>query len=275
MLSQQEIGFYREHGYLIVEDVFSAAEIAELRRVTDEFVEKSRDLAADNAAYDLEPDHTPENPRVKTIKNTAKLHPVYRGAIENPKLLDKVAQLIGPAFRYNSDKLNLKLRQPGAPASDPPLKWTQPWAYFPHTNDDIVIAGVAIDDATVANGCLLVVPGTHRGRIYDHHLDGKFTGKITEAGFRPEGAVPLEVRAGGVTLRHVRLMRSNGPNHSAPSRRIVTYHYCAADAWPLLAGERFFETYVATFLRGQPTHQPRLADIPVRLPVTYRTACKD
>lgn len=271
MLSSEQIAAYRRLGYLIVENVFSPSEIDELRRVTDAFVEKSRDHSANDAVFDLEPDHTRQQPRVKTIKNTAKLHEAYGRAIAHPKLLDLVADLIGPSIRYSSDKLNLKLGQPGDPAGDPPLRWTQPWAHYPHTNDALLVAGVAIDEATLANGCLQVAPGTHRGPIHDHHRDGRFTGKITEPGFRPENSVALEMKPGAVAVRHIRLVRTAGANHSTLPRRMLVYHYGAGDAWPLMGGAGQWEAYVAGFLRGGPTNRPRLEAIPVRLPVTSST----
>jgi ectoine hydroxylase-related dioxygenase (phytanoyl-CoA dioxygenase family) len=123
-----------------------------------------------------------------------------------------------------------------------------------------------MDDSTQENGCLLVLPGTHKGRIYDHHQDGKFVGAITERDFRPEGAVPLEIKAGGVTIHHVRILHGSAPNLSPCPRRLFLLQYCAGDAWPLVAGDKYWETYTASFLRGQPTNRPRLANVPVLLP---------
>ena len=59
MLTPAQIQSYHDTGYLGVEGVFSPAEVAELRRVTDEFVEKSRAVTANDAVFDLEPSHTP------------------------------------------------------------------------------------------------------------------------------------------------------------------------------------------------------------------------
>ena len=63
MLSQQQIEFYKDQGYLGVENVFSAAEIAELRRVTDEFVDKSRGVTKSDDVFDIEPTHTRDHPQ--------------------------------------------------------------------------------------------------------------------------------------------------------------------------------------------------------------------
>lgn len=261
MLTQKQIQFYREQGYLAVENVFNASEIGELRRVTDEFVEKSRSVTKNNEIYDLEPGHTAENPRVRRLSGPSKLHPVYRSVLEHKGLLDIVAQLIGPSIYSNGDKLNMKIGGVGSP-----VEWHQDWVFYPHTNDDLLAVGVTLDDCLLENGCLMVIPATHTGRILDHHQDGKFVGAITEPGFRPDGAVPLELKAGGVTIHHVRALHGSAPNLSTRPRRLLLLQYCAGDAWPLVAGDQYWDKYAASFLRGQPTNRPRLADVPVLLP---------
>ena len=77
MLTQQQIDFYRENGYIGVESVLSEQDIIDLRRVTDEFVEKSREVTEHTDVFDLEPGHSSESPRVRRIKNPAGQHIVY------------------------------------------------------------------------------------------------------------------------------------------------------------------------------------------------------
>ena len=50
-----------------------------------------------------------------------------------------------------------------------PVEWHQDWAFYPHTNDDILAVGVVIDDMRLDNGCLMVVPGSHHDPVLDHH----------------------------------------------------------------------------------------------------------
>ena len=262
MLTPQQIQFYRDAGYLGVENVFSPTEVAELRRVTDEFVEKSRTITANDAVFDLEPSHTPQNPRLRRLKDPIKQHAVYRHAILHPKLLGIVSQLIGPGIASNGNKLNLKLADVGSP-----VEWHQDWSFYPHTNDDLLAVGVAMDDSTLENGCLMVIPGTHRGPVLDHHQDGVFIGAVTDPGFRPEGAVPILLKAGGISIHHVRTLHGSAPNRSPHPRRLLLFQYCAADAWPLLPGDKPWDNYAASMLQGSPVSQPRLAPVPVRLPL--------
>ena len=110
MLTQEQIALYRANGYIGVEGMLSEEEVLELRRVTDAFVEKSRQVTQSDEVFDLEPGHTPEAPRLRRLKNPAFQHPVYDRTMRHDGILDVVAQLIGPAIRCprNSHKLNIR-----------------------------------------------------------------------------------------------------------------------------------------------------------------------
>ena len=62
MISEADVAFYQQHGYLVVQDVLSRSEVEELRRVTDELVEKARDVSAHDDIYDLEDGHSADSP---------------------------------------------------------------------------------------------------------------------------------------------------------------------------------------------------------------------
>ena len=74
MLTEAQREAYDRDGFIVVPDVFSPAEIDELRRVTDDFVRDSARVAANDAVYDLEDSHTPEEPRVRRLKAPHLIH---------------------------------------------------------------------------------------------------------------------------------------------------------------------------------------------------------
>ena len=180
MLSPQQIAFYHENGYITVEDVLSPDELAALQRVTDEFVERSRSITTHDAIFDLEPNHSAESPRLRRIKSPILHHEVYDQTLRNAAILDIVEQLIGAGVRSNGNKLNMKEPDHGSA-----VEWHQDWAFYPHTNDDLLAVGVAIDDMTEENGCMLMVPGSHRADLHSHHENGVFVGAVSERGFEP------------------------------------------------------------------------------------------
>ena len=263
MLTQEQRNFYDENGYLGVEAVLTEEEIAALQRVTDEFVEKSREVTEHTDIFDLEPGHTVANPRVRRIKNPCLYHTVYDQTLRHSKILDIVAELIGPGIRYNGHKLNMKYPEFGSP-----VEWHQDWAFYPHTNDDLLAVGVVIDDMTVENGALMILPGSHKGPTLNHHQDGAFVGAVTDSDFTSEGAVSLELKAGGISIHHVRALHGSAPNTSAKPRRLMLAQYCAVDAWPL-KGIPDWATFNDFILRGEPTNQPRIVSTPVRMPEPY------
>ena len=261
MLSQEQIDFYHADGYLAVDNVISSEVVEELRRVTDEFVERSREATEHTDVFDLEPEHSRDAPKLRRLKSPVLQHEVYRDMLGHKDILTRVSQLIGYGLRCNGDKLNMKLPEFGSP-----VEWHQDWAFYPHTNDDLLAVGVCIDDMTVDNGALLVLPGSHRGPVYDHHLDGRFCGAITDPAFSDEGAVPVELAAGGISIHHVRTVHGSTPNRSERPRRLLLLQYCAIDAWPLVHFKDW-DTFNESIVRGEPTNVPRVERVPVRMPM--------
>src|SRR4029453_5716556 len=83
-------------GYGAVSHVIDATRLAELRAVTDEFVERSRAVTKSDALFDLDPRHTAARPVLRRIKNPADNDPVYRWVAFESPIPDIVAQLLGP-----------------------------------------------------------------------------------------------------------------------------------------------------------------------------------
>ena len=261
MLSQEQIDFYHANGYVGVEGVISAREVSELQRVTDEFVEKSREVTEHTDVFDLEPGHSRDHPKLRRLKRPIVQHEIYRDLLHHEDILTMVSQLIGYGLRCNGDKLNLKLPEFGSP-----VEWHQDWAFYPHTNDDLLAVGICIDEMTVENGALLVVPGSHRGPVYDHHVDSGFCGAITDPTFSGESAEPVELAAGGISIHHVRTVHGSTPNRSERPRRLLLFQYCAIDAWPIVHFTDW-DAFNATIVRGEPTNVPRVEPVPVRMPM--------
>src|SRR5215475_2287208 len=224
MLTDAQRAAYDRDGFIVVPDVYTAAEIAELRAVTDEFVRKSVSVAANDPIYDLEDTHSAVEPRVRRIKTPQAHHDAYFRASRNEKVVEILKDLWG-TVRFDTGKLNMKSAGFGAP-----VEWHQDWAFYPHTNDDLAAVGIMIDAFTPDNGPMLVVPGSHRGPIYDHHEDGVFIGAIDVAatGCDVSGAVPLIAPAGSVSIHHARLVHGSAANTSGAQRRFLLNQYRAA-----------------------------------------------
>jgi ectoine hydroxylase-related dioxygenase (phytanoyl-CoA dioxygenase family) len=260
MLSDEQVKRYHEDGYIAVPGVFNPDEVRELQAVTDEFVERSRSVSEHTDVFDLEPGHSFDAPRLRRLKAPHRQHPAYDRALRNERLLQPLGQLLGESIRHMNTKLNLK-----SPEFGSPVEWHQDWAFYPHTNDDVLAVGVAIDDMLLENGCLMVVPGSHRGPVYDHHQNGFFVGAI-DPDHVPEHRVPIELAAGDVSIHHARLVHGSAPNRSTRPRRFLLFEYSAADAWPLVNFPGW-SAFNDLLVRGEPTDTPRLEPVPARIPL--------
>jgi ectoine hydroxylase-related dioxygenase (phytanoyl-CoA dioxygenase family) len=264
-LTPQQIDFYRREGYLVVHGVLDAPELERLRSAMDELLAGARGVADHTALYDMEDTHTPEQPRVRRLKLPHLHHAAFHDLIRSPKVLGLLTSLLGPSVRMHTSKLNLKSADYGAA-----VEWHQDWAFYPHTNDDVLAMGVLLDDFEPDNGPMMVVPRTHVGSICDHHHAGVFVGAIDPDRIAPEiaRAVPLIAKAGSITLHHARLIHGSALNTSRRPRSFLLYEAMAADAWPLASGlYGSLEEFDARMLCGEPSLQPRMTAVPVRMPV--------
>ena len=266
MLTQAQKDEYDRVGAIVVPDVLSPAEVAELRAVTDGFVERARAITTHDAIYDLEDSHSPAQPRVRRIKAPHLHHAAYAALVRHPKIVAVLQDLWGPDIRFDTAKLNLKSAGFGAA-----VEWHQDWAFYPHTNDDLAAVGVMMDDMELENGPLLIIPGSHKDPVvHDHHgEDGRFCGAMDPGKKEVDyaAAVPLTGRAGSITVHHVRAVHGSAPNTSNRDRRLLLFQFRAADAWPLLGFPEGMEAYDRLMVAGKPTLTPRLTPVPVKLPL--------
>ena len=254
---------FEKDGFTVIRNAITPQMLDALRRTTDELIDRSRQLTRSDDSFDLEPDHSAERPRLRRINHPVVQAPIFWELASSGAILDIIEQLIGPDIKFHHSKLNTKVGGGGTE-----IGWHQDFAFFPHTNDDLVACGIALDNSTTENGCLLVVPGTHRIGLLNHRLpNDEFVGKITDSPdgrFDPDKAVPVELKAGDMSIHHAMVVHGSLQNNSPKSRRLLIYQYAATDAIQLdrrpLANE-----YAERVLRGKPLTHARLAG-----PVTLR-----
>ncbi|WP_282129337.1 phytanoyl-CoA dioxygenase family protein [Roseobacter litoralis] len=266
VLSPEQVTRYNDHGYLVVENQIPPEWITQLRDEITRFETEAAGMTQSNDRLDLEDTHTPAEPRLRRVKLPHMISDVVRDLMVSDHILGPARDLIGPDLRLHTTKLNMKSAGYGAA-----VEWHQDYAFYPHTNDDILAIGVLIDDMAEENGPLMVYPGTHRGPVYDHHVDGVFAGAILpeDNGLNPDDAVQLTGPAGSVSIHHGRIVHGSALNTSDHPRRILFFEMMAADAFPIMGSMTRWdgiEDYDTRMLCGQPTKSPRLKNIPVRIP---------
>jgi len=258
ILSDAQIESYHENGYLVLESHLPSDIINSIRGEIARFEAEASGISVSNERLELEDGHTSEQPRVRRIRLPHTISDVMRKLMYSDHILAPARDLIGPDLRLHTTKLNMKSAQNGAA-----IEWHQDYAFYPHTNDDILAIGVIIDDMQSENG--------PKGPVYDHHVDGVFAGAFLpqDVGLNPDDAVELAGPAGSISIHHGRIVHGSAQNTSDQSRRILFYEMMAADAFPIVGSLTKWgglEDYNSRMLFGQATITPRLKDIPIRIP---------
>ena len=265
-LTGDQEAFYAENGYLVLEGRVPPDIIKAIRDEIRRFEDVARTMTESDEKLDLEDSHAPDDPRLRRIKLPHTQSEVMRDLMYSDHVLAPARDLIGPNLRLHTTKLNMKKAGYGAA-----VEWHQDYAFYPHTNDDILAIGVLIDDMREENGPLMVFPGSHTGPVHDHHVDGVFAGAVLPeaVGLDLKDAVQLTGPAGSISIHHGRILHGSALNRSDRPRRLLFYEMMAPDAFPIMGSMTRWdgiEDYDSRMLCGESTIEPRLHDIPVRIP---------
>lgn len=219
-LDDAQIGQFWRDGFLVVDDVFDAAEIEALRDAASE----------------------PEDNEWKTAGRTVHSlglttrHEAFLSLARDLRIVGRLTSLIGEDIQLQHSKM---AAQP-AEADKGGFGWHQDFAFYPHTNTDLVAVMVMLDDATPDNGCMRMVRGSHERGLLDHMDDeGMFLGTCQESAAWRDHAddiVQITPRAGGISMHHCLMLHGSGPNKSGRPRRGLVFQYRADDAYQLADG---------------------------------------
>jgi hypothetical protein len=122
--------------------------------------------------------------------------------------------------------------------------WHQDEIYIPTRDRSLIGAWIALDDATVENGCLWILPGSHRsGYLYpqrSHNNRDEFDFAPESYGFDESAEIPVEVKTGTVVFFNGYLLHRSFKNRSDIYRRVLVSHYMNAWSrlpWSIKEGE--------------------------------------
>ena len=268
LTQEQKDRFWRD-GVLLVEDAVTQDQLADLRKVFGEWVDESRahgddygDTLDGRPRFDLEPGHTAEVPALRRIQSPEEVSEIYADIMRNARTVDLCAELIGPGIRFHHGKVNSKL-----PGTATKVKFHQDFPFEPMTNDDMITCLLFIDDVTLENGPLEVVPGTHRGPLYPHWHNGVFTGSVSDEVMEKHAdkIVKCTGKAGSVCLMHASLLHGSAPNLSDKPRTLYITTYYAEDAIEL-SPNHLPSRLTHELVRGQPSGRVRCSSYEMQLP---------
>lgn len=234
VLTQEQRQFYFDNGYLLAESIIPEDWVKRLIDVTEEMVDRSREFEKSDMIFDLEPEHTKDNPRLRRLSSPVEHHPVYWEFASQSILTDLAADLVGPNVKFHQSKLNFKWAAGGEE-----VKWHQDISYWPHTNYSPLTMGLYLHDVGDDQGPLGVIPGSHEDKIYNQYNDaGTWVGNLNDedsANVDLDSAVYLPGPAGSVTIHNCRTIHGSQSNMSAKGRPLLLNVFSSADAFTYTA----------------------------------------
>lgn len=270
MLTATQIEQFHRDGFLVVENVIAADQLLQLRQQLDTWVDES---CAFNTAYgetldgrarfDIDPtDHSADHPALRRVSSPTEISTSYYQAAMQSNMARMAGQLIGGnGTRFHHSKVNAKL-----PRTATTVKWHQDFPFTPHTNDDMITALLMVGEVTADNGPLQVIPGSHRGELYDHWQEGRFTGKVDDAvEAECQNYISCTGQAGSVCFMHTRLLHASGANHTDLPRYLFISVYTAEDAVALSANP-LPSLHQSQLVYGRESGQVRMSANQLKLP---------
>ena len=263
MLSKDQIDHYHREGYLVLDGFLSNQWLDKLNGVTDEFIEASRLTPISNRQFDVEPDHTADNPRLRRLNSPVDQHPTYWEFATESEIVDLAEDILGPDIKFHHSKLNFKY-----PHGGEEVKWHQDIQFWPHTNYDLITIGVYLQDVAKGQGEMGFIPRSHDGELYDQYDGDNWVGYIQERDLSKvdtTNAVFPTGAAGTVTIHNCRTIHGSFPNNSALQRPLLLQIYSSADAFAYTDLVRN-TPHGEQLIRGKPArwarHDPRPCLVP-------------
>lgn len=245
IVSEEEVRFFVEEGYVVVEGLITSEELEDLKQ---DIVTLARGGYPCESLRPMPSDWSDD----AVLQNILCIHqphfisPVMLKYVKHPKIAGVLSQVTAAHLPFWDGSVKcmqsmLFVKPPGFQGQ----AWHQDEIYIPTRDRSLIGAWIAIDDATVENGCLWILPRSHRmGYLYpqrSHDNPDEFDFAQESYGFDDSGEIPVEVKAGTVVFFNGYLLHRSRKNRSSLYRRVLVNHYCNAWSllpWSIAEGER-------------------------------------
>ncbi len=237
VVSGELIEQFHRDGYVTVRGVMSAKELEPIEREFERFIKgevpgMGRDFCDMSGPYDRKfEEFALVNAMLPRVYN-----PALRGNLFERRAASVARQLIGNTATLDYDQFLAK--RPNKPSAT--FTWHQDLGYWPTGTSEQVTAtcSLALDDADAENGCLRVVPGSHKGQLRPHrplHGAGRDASHVLSVELtESDRVVELPLRQGDMTVHNEMIIHGSGGNLSASRWRrtyIVAFRSAACVAY--------------------------------------------
>jgi ectoine hydroxylase-related dioxygenase (phytanoyl-CoA dioxygenase family) len=211
MLTEEQLKQYAEQGYVILEHLFEAEEMDSIRTIIDELDEaQEKQLRENGKSFISIPN------QINFTTNLNFKRPELQQFIADDRFVRLTTSILGPDIRLYWDQSVYK-----RPEANRDFPWHQDNGYVPTEPVHYTTCWLALEDATVENGCIWVQPGSHHKGFVPHVK--------TDIGwlcyYGEEEGVPVELRKGSMVVFHSLLFHRSTPNRSQTTRKGYVIQY--------------------------------------------------
>lgn len=224
-LLSEQIRFFRNSGYLIAPDLLSASEIGDLKEETTRIFRGERGklegLVPTKGLSDSE-----------VLRNYVAIHfphkisPLIHAYLGHPFIVDVLTQLVSPNVKCMQSMLFVKGPKKAGQS------WHQDEFYIPTRDKSLIGVWIALDDATIDNGCLWIIPGAPRHimpRVPNDSTEYADVDTVDVRALQPQ--LPVEVRSGSVVFFNGYTLHSSLRNKTTDCFRMaLVNHYMSAES---------------------------------------------
>ncbi len=226
VLSDEEVNRYREDGYVLLRGVFPRDEADLFRREAHELIGRLQRRQSVDATWGSAREiKGAEDTRLLHCHNVQFHSALFTRLLTDPRLVDPVADLIGPNVQLHHDKLFIKPPEKGSP-----FPMHQDYPFFPHEKHTVLAAIIHFDDAPLEKGCVRLLRGSHKLGPVEHLTEGSYHLPLDEHPI--EEAEPAEARAGDVLIFSYLTIHGSAVNTSDEARTTLLVQMRAPDDFP-------------------------------------------
>ncbi len=170
---------------------------------------------------------------IRRLKQAFSRDPVFSQLVKEPFLLNRLRQLVGPQVVMPLAHHNCIMTKHPKYSSD--TGWHQDIRFWSFANSELVNAWVALGDETLTNGCLRLLPGTHRMKLQPGQLDEElfFRDDLEQNRDALDAAVTAELRSGDVLFFHARCFHAATRNFSENTKYSAVFTFRSLDNPPI------------------------------------------
>ena len=230
ILSESQVNQYVDDGFIVVDNLIRPDELSDIGQ---EILRIAKNKLEDKSVQYLSDEELLK--RILAINTPHYISDVFKTLVSHQKICSVLAQIAGAHFAHWTGNVKamysiLFIKPPGFQGQ----AWHQDESYIPSRDRSLTAAFVAIDDITIENGCLWLIPGSHQtGYMYPSKPHGnldEYDFNDESYGFDESTMVPLEMKAGSVAFFNGYMLHKSFKNSSDTYRRSLVVHYMGAES---------------------------------------------